>query len=63
MSLSELHHLHLVSLVCVLASLVVYVLCIVFLRTVIDVTVLTFKDIGIILGIVGISWGPIFLQK
>lgn len=63
MSLSELHRIHIVSIICVVGSLVVYALCMIFLRNVIEVTALGFSDLMWICVIVLASWGPIFLQQ
>lgn len=63
MSLSELNRLHIVSLICVFGSLVVYALCMIFLRSVLDVAALSFLDLLWICIIVLVSWGPIFVQQ
>lgn len=63
MSLSELNRLHIVSIICVVSSLVVYALCMIFLRSVIDVAALSFLDLVWICVIVLASWGPIFAQQ
>jgi hypothetical protein len=63
MSLSELNRLHIVSLICVGGSFVMYALSVIFLNNVIDVAALSFKDLLWICVIVIASWGPIFAQQ
>ena len=63
MSLSELHRIHIVSIICVVGSFIVYALCVVFLNNVIDIAALSLKDLGWICLIVLGSWGPIFVQQ
>lgn len=63
MSLSELNSLHIISIISVVGSLVMYALSIIFLNNVLDVANLSLKDLLWICLIVLASWGPILTQK
>lgn len=63
MTLSEIHRIHMLTLVCTGLSLLSYALCIAFLQSVIHVSSLTIADFFFIFLITLASWGPIFAWK
>jgi hypothetical protein len=63
MTLSSIHRIHILTLVCTGLSLLCYVLCIALLKNVIDVASLSFVDFLFIILITLTSWGPMFVWK
>ena len=63
MTLSEVNKLHLYLLIFVVASLVTYIFCLVFLNDYIHLSNLKFDQIIYILIIYAASWGPLFISK
>ena len=63
MTLNEVTKLHLYLLYCVIASLVCYIGCLIFLNDYLHVASLTITDFCLIFVIFTASFGPIFIWK
>jgi hypothetical protein len=63
MTLSEIHRIHVLTIVCTGLSLLCYALCIGLLQSVIHVASLKLTEFLLIIVITIASWGPIFGWK
>jgi hypothetical protein len=63
MTFSEIYHLHILMIVCVVGSLLCYAACLIFLNDFVQLASLSLENFIYILLITGISWIPLVLWK
>lgn len=63
MTFSEINRLHLLTIVCVVASLGCYLFCVIFFNDYLHVSDLSFNNLLFIVAITGMSWGPLLFWK
>ena len=63
MTLSQIHQMHLLTIVCVGGSLMCYFTCLFFFRKAMNISALTWADFLYICLITLISWGPLLAWK
>ncbi len=63
MTLSEIHRIHLMTILCVIASLVCYALCIFLFNDYLHVSTFTMGDFFYVCLITGASFGPLLIAK
>lgn len=63
MTMSQIHRMHLLTIVCVGGSLLCYFICLFFLRDAMSLSAITWADFGFILLITLISWGPLLAWR
>lgn len=63
MTLSEIHRMHLLTIACVGGSLLCYLICLLFLKSAINLAEISFIDFLFICLITLVSWGPLLAWK
>jgi hypothetical protein len=63
MTLSQIHHLHLLTIICVAGSLLCYLICLFFLPEAISLSGVTLMD-SLFVGLITlVSWGPLLAYR
>jgi ABC-type uncharacterized transport system permease subunit len=63
MTITEINKLHYYLIYCIAGSLACYIVCLIFLKSELHVSALTFEEAVFVLIIFGVSWGPLFVWK